>query len=130
MNRLDDVLRYKRDPQVDPSQDGNVAADGAVKLSGSLELKEVSFGYSKLDPPLIEKFSLTLKPGQRVALVGARQREIHRFKTRLRPLSDLVGRDSLRWPTASRYSAPDLDQLAGAGGSGYFSCLREPCVTT
>ncbi|MEK7684846.1 MAG: NHLP family bacteriocin export ABC transporter peptidase/permease/ATPase subunit [Verrucomicrobiota bacterium] len=70
MNRLDDVLRYKRDPQVDPSQDGNVAADGAVKLSGSLELKEVSFGYSKLDPPLIEKFSLTLKPGQRVALVG------------------------------------------------------------
>ena len=69
MNRLDDVLRYKRDP-LDPSQDGNVAADGAVKLSGSLELKEVSFGYSKLDPPLIEKFSLTLKPGQRVALVG------------------------------------------------------------
>ncbi|MBI4326381.1 MAG: NHLP family bacteriocin export ABC transporter peptidase/permease/ATPase subunit [Chloroflexi bacterium] len=70
MNRLDDVLRYKRDPQVDPSQGGNVAANGAVKLSGSLELKEVSFGYSKLDPPLIEKFSLTLKPGQRVALVG------------------------------------------------------------
>ena len=40
------------------------------KLDGKVELKNVSFGYSKLGDPLIEDFSMTLEPGSSVALVG------------------------------------------------------------
>ncbi|MEM9824171.1 MAG: ATP-binding cassette domain-containing protein, partial [Bacteroidota bacterium] len=40
------------------------------KLSGRLELRNVSFGYSQTLPALIEDFSITLEPGSRVALVG------------------------------------------------------------
>ncbi len=40
------------------------------KLSGRTGLRGVSFGYSPLDPPLIQDFSLDLVPGARVALVG------------------------------------------------------------
>ncbi len=69
MNRLDDVLQYPPDRQfaVTAPED---SGDERVRLTGHLELRAVTFGYSRLDPPLIERFSLILKPGSRVALVG------------------------------------------------------------
>jgi NHLM bacteriocin system ABC transporter peptidase/ATP-binding protein len=71
MNRLDDVLRYRLDAGAAQGEAAALPPAGsAVRLDGALELRDVSFGYSRLDPPLIEGFSLTLKPGSRVALVG------------------------------------------------------------
>lgn len=69
MNRLDDVLQYPPDKQYTREID-QAAVPRVLKLSGEVELKDVTFGYNPLDKPLIEGFSLSLKPGQRVALVG------------------------------------------------------------
>jgi NHLM bacteriocin system ABC transporter peptidase/ATP-binding protein len=73
MNRLDDVMRYPQDRQYAREAPAQEAATErrAVKLAGEVELRNVTFGYSPLEAPLIENFSLLIKPGQRFALVGA-----------------------------------------------------------
>jgi NHLM bacteriocin system ABC transporter peptidase/ATP-binding protein len=73
MVRLDDVLRYPHDACFSTGDGAGEVDPGPVepvKLSGRLELVNVTFGYSRLDPPLIKDFSLVMKPGDRVALVG------------------------------------------------------------
>lgn len=70
MERLDDVLHYDTDPQTNQRDDDAEDEELSVKLSGKLEMRNITFGYSPLDPPLLENFNLTLNPGERVALVG------------------------------------------------------------
>lgn len=71
LGRLDDVLRHDLDPLWRSRLDGAPEADDdRTRLDGHVELREVAFGYSPLDPPLIEGFNLKLAPGMRVALVG------------------------------------------------------------
>jgi NHLM bacteriocin system ABC transporter peptidase/ATP-binding protein len=84
MVRLDDVMRYPPDPLVEErpvrvtenKDDSSVTSSLlpprtlSVKLSGRLELRGITFGYSRLDPPLIQDFNLSMMPGTRVALVG------------------------------------------------------------
>jgi ATP-binding cassette subfamily C protein len=68
LNRLDDVLLEKEDPS---SREGDaIPDDDSVHLQGEIELRNLTFGYSRVAPPLIENLNLTLKPGQRVAFVG------------------------------------------------------------
>lgn len=70
LRRLDDVLQHRLDVSADGPADGPADGAPAVKLTGELELRGVTFGYSPLHPPLIQDFSLKLTPGARVALVG------------------------------------------------------------
>jgi ABC-type bacteriocin/lantibiotic exporter with double-glycine peptidase domain len=70
ISRLDDVLSYPTDPQVPSLAPADEGPTTAVRLQGHVELKNVTFGYSRLDPPLIEDLSLAIPPGARVALVG------------------------------------------------------------
>jgi NHLM bacteriocin system ABC transporter peptidase/ATP-binding protein len=67
MNRVDDVLNY---PSTRRTQSVDAPDEPERRLDGYLELRNVSFGYSKLEAPLITDLSLSLKPGQSVALVG------------------------------------------------------------
>lgn len=67
MGRLDDVLKYPVEAEDVPEE---AASYSGEKLAGFVELKGIAFGYSSLEPPLIEDFDLSLRPGSRVALVG------------------------------------------------------------
>jgi len=73
MVRLDDVHNHPtaKNVSIVTEEKERKAATQTPKLEGFLELKNISFGYSPLDPPLIEDFNLKLKPGHRVALVGS-----------------------------------------------------------
>lgn len=68
MERVEDVMQYPEDPFVkdDPVSD----EEDYSKLSGNVEVKNVTFGYSPLGEPVIKNFSMTLRPGSRVAIVG------------------------------------------------------------
>jgi ABC-type bacteriocin/lantibiotic exporter with double-glycine peptidase domain len=59
------VLRYPV-PAAIPEAD--LIREG--KLRGELELRGVTFGYNSNEAPIIDNFSLLLKPGRRIALVG------------------------------------------------------------
>ncbi|WP_294490187.1 NHLP family bacteriocin export ABC transporter peptidase/permease/ATPase subunit [uncultured Ruminococcus sp.] len=67
MERVEDVMQYPIDPN---STDRASEDEKLKKLRGNVELKNITFGYSKLAEPLISDFSMTIKPGGRVAFVG------------------------------------------------------------
>ena len=67
MERIEDVMEYP----IDPVYTNTTEAEDYAKLTGEIEMKNVSFGYSRLANPLIQDFNLTLKPGSRVAFVGS-----------------------------------------------------------
>lgn len=67
MERIDDVMKY---PEYNPfAKDENI--ETADKLSGHIELKNVTFGYSTLEEPLIDNMNIEIMPGSKIAFVGA-----------------------------------------------------------
>lgn len=69
MERVEDVMEYPADVNYDQDE---ISEDADYhKLSGNVELKNITFGYSRLGEPLISDFNLSLKTGSRVAFVGA-----------------------------------------------------------
>lgn len=69
LGRLEDVLRYPASVSLGLEEEA-MPVNGQL-LEGWVEVDRVTFGYSRLEEPLIRDFSVKLKPGGRVALVGA-----------------------------------------------------------
>ena len=67
MERVDDVLQYPLDANVTRF----IPTKEIEKIKGDLILKDVSFGYSPLDEPILQNFNLTIKMGQKIAIVGS-----------------------------------------------------------
>ena len=69
MERIEDVMQYPDDPlcKDSPVKD----TDDYSKLSGAIEIQNITFGYSPLGEPLIRDFSMSIKPGSRIAFVGS-----------------------------------------------------------
>ena len=65
MESIEDVMKYPEDKR---DTNGSVAEG---KLRGEVELRNVTFGYNPLQPPLIQDFNLHLMPGKSVAFVGS-----------------------------------------------------------
>ena len=68
MERVEDVINYPDDPALSY---GTEEKEVSGKLKGDIELKHVTFGYSPLGNPTVVDFNMHLRPGQRIAIVGA-----------------------------------------------------------
>ena len=72
MQRLNDVRCYEVDSLNFPADEEEKSKKFTMdRLSGEVTLDDVSFGYSPLEPPLLEHFNLHASPGDWVAVVGA-----------------------------------------------------------
>ena len=68
--RLDDVLHYEPDARAAQALD-RPAPDAPAPTRGFVDVENLTFGYNEQEPPFIQDFSLSIRPGQRVALVGS-----------------------------------------------------------
>ena len=66
--RLDDVLRNPVDPSIESAAD--LPGDRSPRLSGCVEMTDVTFGYDKIGRPLVRNFHLQADRGGRIAIVG------------------------------------------------------------
>ncbi len=70
MERIEDVMDYPDDPLM--QRESPVQAEKSYsKLKGELRITGLTFGYSRLAEPVVRDFSMHIKPGQRIAIVGA-----------------------------------------------------------
>ena len=73
MQRLDDITESPEDPGLThgaAAPEAIATFNGRLRLAGEVQLRDVTFGYNRGRPPLVKDFNLTIKPGQRVAVVG------------------------------------------------------------
>ncbi len=68
MGRLNDIQNYEIDEKFADLEKVDLDQN---KLSGAVEVTKLTFGYSLLEPPLIEDFNFKVNPGKSIAFIGA-----------------------------------------------------------
>lgn len=68
MSRVEDIMRYEQDGKFEEAEE---KIPMTAKLTGEVELRDVSFGYNILERPLVENFNFHLKSGSSIAFVGS-----------------------------------------------------------
>ena len=125
LGRLDDVLANPVD-----ARSRDVEARTGARLQGALELRDVTFGYNIARAALLEEFNLTLRPGERVALVGAigvRQIDHRRL------VAGLYSRGAARSSSTAargRTGRATRSPRLWRSSTRTSSCSAAPCATT
>jgi HlyB family type I secretion system ABC transporter len=65
LNRLNDIVEQEPEQGRDGSR-----LRAVPTLEGRVELKDLTFRYSPISPPILDRISLAVEPGTRVAIVG------------------------------------------------------------
>jgi ATP-binding cassette, subfamily C, bacterial len=71
LQRLDDVLRHPTHAEAAEATSQYVVTPATFRLQGHVEVRNVTFGHSRVSPPSLDNVSFTLAPGTWVAVVGA-----------------------------------------------------------
>ena len=66
IERMEDVMKYRADVEEEISE----KEISGEKLSGSVEMRHISFGYGSFSTPLIQDFSVKAEPGSMIAFAG------------------------------------------------------------
>ena len=105
--RLDDVLQYTPDERARRALDAGAAEEQGPAPRGAVELSHLTYGHNVMEPPLIEDFTLSIRPGQRVALVG-------RSGSGKTTLAKLVCGLLTPWSGRVRIDGQDIEDIAPA----------------
>jgi NHLM bacteriocin system ABC transporter peptidase/ATP-binding protein len=120
MDRLDDVRRYPIDPRLADSEraSGALADRQISRLSGRIELRDVVFGYSVREAPLLQGISLTIEPGQRVAFVGG-------SGSGKSTLAKLINGLCRPWSGSVTFDGKTMDELPHQTFAGSVACVDQ-----
>ncbi len=69
VTQIDDLMRQPLSGEFEKAADGK-GERGAKRSVGEIALRDVAFGYSPLEAPLLHDISLDIAPGEWVAVVG------------------------------------------------------------
>ena len=117
MERIEDVMQYPESTILKKDDPDDVFR----RLQGDIELKNVTFGYSSLEPPLVKDLSIHVEAGKSVAIVG-------RSGCRKSTILSLVAGLYKPWEGEVCFDGRPLDQIPAASFRNSVSVIEQKSV--